>query len=86
MTQRVFVLPLLAALLLMAAVLRPASADDKWRTSSAAWKAADKCARLAVEKYPDYTRESLAKREAMRRNCLRANNIPVSDGPGPAPR
>ena len=86
MKRRDVALPLLVALLLAGAALCPAGADEKWRQSNAAWKAADKCARLAVAKYPDYTRESLAKREAMRRNCLRANNIPVADGPGPAPR
>jgi len=78
--------PLFLALLLGLAVLPPASADDKWQTSSAIWKVADKCARDAAAKYPDYTRESLAKREAMRRNCLRANNVPVADGPGPTSR
>ena len=78
--------PLLLALLLGLAISQPASADDKWQTSNAIWKVADKCARDAAAKYPDYTRESLAKREAMRRNCLRANNIPVADGPGPTTR
>jgi hypothetical protein len=84
--RRALALPLLAALLLVGTALRPAGADDKWQQSNAKWKLADKCARLAAAKYPDYTPESLAKREAMRRNCLRASNIPVADGPGPAPR
>lgn len=78
--------PLLLALLLGLAIAQPTHADDKWQTSNATWKVADKCAREAAAKYPDYTRESLAKREAMRRNCLRANNIPVADGPGPTSR
>jgi len=77
---------MLLALLLGIATAQPTRADDKWQTSNAIWKVADRCAREAAAKYPDYTRESLAKREAMRRNCLRANNLPVTDGPGPATR
>jgi hypothetical protein len=78
--------PWFLALLLGLAALQPASADDKWQTSNGRWKVADKCARDAAAKYPDYTAESLAKREAMRRNCLRANSLPVPDGPGPTTR
>ena len=84
MTRRLT--PLLLVLLFALAAMPPAQADDKWQTSNALWKVADKCARDAAAKYPDYTKESLAKREAMRRNCLRANNLPVTDGPGPTTR
>jgi hypothetical protein len=62
-----------------------AAADDKLRQSDAAWKAMDNCARAAIRAYPDYTPESLSKREAQRRLCLRRNNLPGGDdAPVPA--
>jgi hypothetical protein len=76
-----------AALSLLAIlVLAPAAqADDKLRQSSVVWKAVDKCTRAAAKAYPDYTAESLAKRAAHRRLCLRQNNLPGGDDAPVAP-
>ncbi len=63
---------------------RHAAADDRWKQSSAAWKAMDNCARAAIRAYPDYTPEALAKRAAHRRQCLRKANLPGGeDAPPP---
>ncbi|HXY98673.1 MAG TPA: hypothetical protein VEI03_01645 [Stellaceae bacterium] len=71
---------LCGALVAMAALFLagapPAAADQNWKTSSAVWKAMDKCTDAARKAYPDYTRESNAKREAARQTCLRTGNLP----------
>ena len=63
----------------MAAVLlslMPARADDSQTNANMAWKQGDACARAAFKKFPDYTAESNAKREAARRTCLRNHRLP----------
>jgi hypothetical protein len=76
---------LAAAVLALAAALlaHPALADDRLHQSNVVWKAIDGCAREAAKSYPDYTAESLAKREAQRRLCLRRGNLPGGDEPEP---
>ncbi|HUK00338.1 MAG TPA: hypothetical protein VLV85_18950 [Stellaceae bacterium] len=64
----------------------PASADQNWKTSSAVWRAMDKCNDTAHKAYPDYTPESNAKREAARKKCLRGGNLPGDASPAPAPQ
>jgi hypothetical protein len=83
---------LLRLVLLGAAVAlalpRPASADANWKNSQAVWSQMDKCTRAAQKAYPDYTRESNAKREATRQLCLRASNLPgeaIPPSPSPQP-
>jgi hypothetical protein len=63
-----------------------ASADQNWKTSSAVWRAMDKCNDAAQKAYPDYTPESNAKREAARQKCLRGSNLPGDASPAPAPQ
>jgi hypothetical protein len=67
-----------AAWLALAAALLPlaAQADENQKNSSAAWRQADRCAQAAFQKFPDYTPESNAKREAARRACLRDHRLP----------
>jgi hypothetical protein len=74
-------LPALAAAFLAC----PAVADDRLHQSNVIWKAIDECAREAAKAYPDYTTDSLAKREAERRLCLRRTNLPGGDGPPEPP-
>lgn len=69
-----------AALLLLSG---PAGADSNWKSSSAVWQAMDRCTQAAQKAYPDYTRESNAKREAYRQACLRAGNLPGEASPPP---
>jgi hypothetical protein len=64
----------------------PASADQNWKTSSAIWRAMDKCNDAAQKAYPDYTPASNAKREAARQKCLRGGNLPGDANPAPAPQ
>lgn len=67
-----------AALALLGLVLAApqSNAVSKWKQSSSVWQQIDKCNRAAIKAFPDYTPESLAKREAFRRNCLRQANLP----------
>ena len=65
--------------LVVAWAAQPALADDRLHQSTLVWKAVDGCAREAAKAYPDYTAESLAKREAQRRLCLRRANLPGAD-------
>jgi len=70
------------ALMIAAAALalaRPAFADQNFKTSSIYWSARDRCTRQAQQAYPDYTPESNAKREKMRKNCLLGNNLPAEE-------
>lgn len=62
----------------------PAMADASWKTSSAIWKGMDNCTKAARKAFPDYTKESNAKREVARQNCLRSGNLP-GDGAASAP-
>ena len=63
----------------------PAVADSNWKTSSAVWRQMDVCSKAALKQFPDYTRESNAKREAFRQNCLRSGNLPGDAAPQPPP-
>ena len=67
-----------AVWLVLAMVVAPlaARADANQKNSSAAWRQADRCAQQAFQKFPDYTTESNAKREAARRACLRDHRLP----------
>jgi hypothetical protein len=75
----------LLVLMIVAMTPQLALADDSLKTSNAIWKAIDNCNRAATRTYPDYTRESLAKREAFRRDCLRRGNLPATTDPTPPP-
>lgn len=72
-------LPLAALLLLLGAVaLTPglAGATTNQRTAQKSWNDSDKCAKQAAERYPDYTAEELARRDAFLRRCLNARGLP----------
>ena len=72
-----------SALLAIATVLllpRTAVGDAKFQQNEAYWKIRDLCAKQAHKAFPDYTRESNAKREKVRQDCLRASNLPVEEG------
>ncbi len=60
-----------------AALSLPARADMNQTNAGAAWRQADRCAQEALQKYPDYTPDSNAKREAARRACLRNHHLPA---------
>ena len=62
------------------------AAESQWMQSKRVWSKMDRCAHEAQKKYPDYTRESNAKREAFRRLCLRKENLPGGDDPEPEPQ
>jgi hypothetical protein len=75
----------LALLALALAAPGAAAIQNGWKQSSSVWQQMDKCNRAAIKAFPDYTRESLAKREAYRRNCLRQANLPDgNDAPPPS--
>ena len=40
------------------------------------WSKTDKCAATAQKKFPDYTAESLAKRDEAMKQCLAGANLP----------
>ena len=56
----------------------PGAGTDNTRISGPAkrWRAADDCNREAFKKFPDYTQEGAAKRDAFLRQCLRDRRLP----------
>jgi len=48
------------------------------------WHTADDCNREAFKKYPDYTQEGAAKRDAFLRACLRDHRLPPPGNTGQA--
>jgi hypothetical protein len=78
----------LALSLIVVILVQPqiAVGDSNWKTSNAVWRVRDKCTEQARKAFPDYTRESNAKREKARQDCLRANNLPVEGNPIPPPQ
>lgn len=54
----------------------PALADNPGKRGSAVWRVMDKCTLAAQKKFPDYTDDAIAKREADVHQCLRAANRP----------
>lgn len=62
-------------------------ADAVQQQNFARWKTMNNCAAAALKQFPDHTPGSNAKREAARRDCLRANQFPVpSAAPAQQPR
>jgi hypothetical protein len=72
-------LPTFVVLSLCATLAAPARADDPMRKSTTQWHTMDDCSRQAFRKYPDYTAEANAKREAFRRLCLRNKSLPAPE-------
>ena len=77
MTSRRRNLPLaLATSIMLLVPATSALADNLWKQSNTLWRQMDKCTRAAQRQYPDHTAEAIAKRDQVRRQCLRAANLP----------
>jgi len=48
----------------------------RYREQTTRWDNGDKCAKLAIEKYPDFTPEDNAKRDAYERRCRNSRDVP----------
>jgi hypothetical protein len=53
-----------------------APADTRLETSNKIWAKSDTCGKESFQKFPDYTAEGAAKRDAYMRECLRKNRLP----------
>lgn len=47
------------------------------------WSAMDKCAKLAIQKFPDHTASALAKRDEFIHRCQRDARVPIREGQAP---
>jgi len=56
--------------------------NERIDNPSKRWHAADDCNRQAFKKFPDYTQEGAAKREAFLRQCLRDKHLPPAESSG----
>jgi hypothetical protein len=67
------------------AALMPALAhsDNQGQQLMKKWAGSDRCSQLAYKAYPDYTAESLAKRDLEFKKCLAGGNLPPRDIPSP---
>ena len=65
-----------AALVLLLLLPYAARADNSQKDTGEAWRQTDRCAHEAFQKYPDYTPQSNAKREARLKECLAGANLP----------
>jgi hypothetical protein len=74
-------IPLATALMLVAGT---AAATQQGVTAIAKWKVMDNCAKQAQAAFPDFTADSDAKRDAMIKQCLDANNLPPRQPEMPA--
>jgi hypothetical protein len=66
--------PAVAALVLVSA--GSAMATQAGVNAMLGWKTMDSCAKQAQARYPDFTADSNAKRDAMLKACLQQNNLP----------
>lgn len=68
-----------ALLVLLVAAFQPqvARAEINQQNATTAWRSADQCAKDAFKKFPDYTSQSNAHREAFRLECLRDHRLPA---------
>jgi hypothetical protein len=79
-------LPVLAVAALTAAFfLVPAAhaASSNGVAAQRQWSLMDKCAKEAIQKFPDHTADGLAKRDEFIRICQRDRNVPVRQGLAP---
>ena len=67
------------------AVLVPvvAAADSQGQQLMKKWATSDRCSQLAYKAYPDYTADSLTKRDLEFKKCLAGGNLPPRDIPPP---
>jgi hypothetical protein len=74
------------ALYLLAATasVAPAHATSSTAvTTQRQWSLMDKCAKLAIAKFPDHTAEDLSKRDKFTHQCQRDSRVPIRDGLAP---
>ena len=69
-----------ALVALMPAVGR---ADGQGQQIMRKWVGSDRCSQQAYRAFPDYTAESLAKRDQAFQQCLANGNLPPRDIPPP---
>jgi len=77
----VLALAALAVVLPLAPAAHAASASGV--TAQREWSRMDKCAKQAIQKFPDHTAEDLAKRDEFIRICQRDQRVPVREGLAP---
>jgi hypothetical protein len=66
------------------AALAPAVArPDQGSQLMKKWGASDHCSQQAYRDYPDYTADSLARRDQALKKCLAGGNLPPRDLPSP---
>ena len=58
-------------------------ADGQGQQLMKRWIGSDRCSQQAYRAFPDYTAESLAKRDLAFQQCLAAGNLPPRDIPPP---
>ena len=77
----------LAVCLFTAALVVPVGAAEavttQGTTAMAKWKTMDVCAKQAQAAFPDFSPDTNAKREAMLKSCLNANNLPPREPAAP---
>jgi|HubBroStandDraft_3_1064219.scaffolds.fasta_scaffold440308_1 hypothetical protein len=47
------------------------------------WVSSDRCMQAAQKKFPDYTADAIAQREAMIKQCLASSNLPPREAIAP---
>jgi len=60
-----------------------ANADPLGQQLMKKWAGSDHCSQQAYRAFPDYTTESLAKRDLALQQCLAGGNLPPRDIPPP---
>jgi hypothetical protein len=65
-----------AAILLDASAAWAQLQQNPWKSSEQKWAIMDRCKREGMKAFPDYTAESLRKRDHAVDQCLAANNLP----------
>lgn len=71
-------LPLWAAVIAVAALAGTSAfaEDTRLERANKKWAQSDTCGKESFRKFPDYTAEGAAKRDAYMRECLRKNRLP----------
>ena len=72
---------LIVAVLAATAPFGPAQATSQTAVATQRqWGVMDKCARMAIAKFPDHTAADLNKRDDYARQCQRDSRVPVREG------
>ena len=73
----------LVVFVLVALAPAVANADPQGQLLMKKWAGSDRCSQVAYRAFPDYTAESLAKRDLAFQQCLAGGNLPPRDIPPP---